>query len=377
MVEIIFWAFLFFILYAYFGYPLILLVLSIFKSHKVVKEKITPSVSFIITAHNEEKRIGKKIENTLEQDYPKEKFEIIVASDCSTDDTDAIVLSFKDQAVRLVRVNERKGKEHAQKHAVEQASGEILIFSDVATRLDPNGVKNIVMNFADLTVGCVSSVDQVMDQSKRVRGESIYIKYEMFIRELESRVNTLVGLSGSFFAARKTVCQNWAVDLQSDFNTLINARKIGLRGVCDRQSVGYYSNISDERHEFDRKVRTVVRGISVLMRNLGMLNPFQYGLFSWQLFSHKLCRWLVPFAMILVFMSNLILAFGSNFYLILFILQLLFYFFALQSRRTSLLNKSKILKIPFFFVQVNLSILNAWYRYFRGERMVTWTPSQR
>ena len=199
----------------------------------------------------------------------------------------------------------------------------------------------------------------------------------MFLRKLESRVNTLVGLSGSFFAARKTVCRNWAADLQSDFNTLINAKKMGLRGVSDPQSVGYYSNISDERHEFDRKVRTVVRGISVLMRNLGMLNPFRFGLFSWQLFSHKLCRWLVPFAMILVFVSNFILAFGSFFYLMLFILQLSFYFFALQSGRTSLLNKSKILKVPSFFVQVNLSILNAWYRYLRGERMVTWTPSRR
>jgi cellulose synthase/poly-beta-1,6-N-acetylglucosamine synthase-like glycosyltransferase len=377
MTAVIFWASLLFIVYAYFGYPLLLLIVSRFKTHPISKSNITPFVSFIITAHNEETRIQEKIENTLSQDYPWGQLEIIVASDCSRDGTDTIVRSFTAQGVKLVRVDERRGKEHAQKHAVEKASGQILVFSDVATRLDINGVRNIVKSFADPTVGCVSSVDKFMDLGGTMSGEELYIRYEMFLRNLESKVNTLVSLSGSFFAARKEVCEHWAADLQSDFNTLINAIRMGLRGVLDCDSVGYYKNISNEKHEFDRKVRTVVRGISVLMSNLGTLNPFRFGLFSWQLLSHKLCRWLVPFAMILVFVSNFILAFGSFFYFILLIFQFAFYFFALRAGSKSLLKTSRILKIPSFFVQVNLSILNAWYRYLRGERMLMWTPSQR
>src|SRR5207244_12408799 len=127
--------------------------------------------------------------------------------------------------------------------------------------------------------------------------------YEMCLRTLETRVTSRVGLSGSFFAARREVCRKWAADRQSDFNTLRNAVDMGLRGVLEPDSAGYYRNIVDDRREFQRKVRTVVRGISVLAANVRMLNPVRYGLFSWQLLSHKVCRWLVPFAMFVACLS--------------------------------------------------------------------------
>ncbi len=375
--QSVFWSSIAFILYAYFGYPLLLLALSLFRSRPVKKGDITPSVSFIVTAYNEEDRIKAKIENTFEQDYPEDKLEIIVASDCSTDRTDEIVKSFRHRGVRLVRAAERKGKENAQKHAVDAASGEILVFSDAAAILQPDGISKVVKNFNDPTVGCVSSTDKFIDRDGKLSGEGAYVRYEMFLRSLESRVNTLVGLSGSFFAARKEVCRNWAADLQSDFNTLLNSVKSGLRGVSDTESVGFYKNILHEQKEFDRKVRTVVRGISVFMRSLPLLNIFKYGLLSWQLASHKLCRWLVPFTMILAFVSNALIITYSTFYLYAFILQAAFYTIAFGGAWTDIFSKRNILKIPSFFVLVNLSILNAWLRYARGDRMVSWTPSKR
>lgn len=375
MIEILFWSSLLFIIYAYFGYPLILMAISLFRNHSVKKGDITPLVSFVITAYNEEKRIQEKIENTLKQDYPKDKLEIIVASDSSTDMTDEIVKSYQHQGIKLVRSPERKGKENAQKYAVEAASGAILVFSDVATILQTDGVSNIVKNFNDSTVGCVSSVDKFIDTDGKISGEGAYVKYEMFLRELETKVNTLVGLSGSFFAARKEVCLNWSVDLQSDFNTLLNSIKTGLRGISDTESIGYYRNISDEKKEFERKVRTVLRGISVFMKSLPMLNTFRYGLFSWQLFSHKLCRWLVPFALIIAFFCNVLLISHSVFYLYIFVLQCIFYITAFLGIRTNL--RRNIFKIPSFFILVNLSILKAWYHYFKGNRIVSWTPSER
>ena len=384
--EFIFWFSICFIAYAYFGYPLILMAISLFRNHDVNKGNIAPKTSFIITAYNEEKRIKEKIENTLAQNYPKEKLEIIIASDCSNDRTDEIVKSYQAQGVKLVRAAERRGKENAQRYAVDTATGDILIFSDVATILKSDGVSNIVKNFNDPTVGCVSSEDRFIDPDGKISGEGAYVKYEMFLRNLETKVNTLVGLSGSFFAARKEVCKDWAADLQSDFNTLLNSVKRGLRGVSDSESIGYYKNIADEKKEFDRKVRTVVRGISVFMKSLPLLNPFKYGLFSWQLFSHKLCRWLVPFAMIIAFLSNLILildsfststlALTSNVYLYIFIIQIMFYTLAIIGICLRNL-KSNILKIPSFFIVVNLSILNAWYKYLRGERLIAWEPSKR
>ena len=375
--EWTFWGSLIFIFYAYAGYCLVLLAISCIRSRPVLAGDIQPTVSFVITAYNEEARIEEKIENTLQQQYPRERLEIVVASDCSSDRTDEIVRSYASSAVRLIRAPERRGKEAAQKVAVSQTSGEVLVFSDVATTLPPQGIANIVKSFHDPTVGCVSSVDQFVDAEGNLSGEGAYVKYEMLLRRLETKVNTLVGLSGSFFAARRTVCTPWADDLQSDFNTLLNSMKAGLRGVSDSQSVGYYRNLTDEKKEYQRKVRTVLRGIAVLMRSLPMLNPFRYGMFAWQLFSHKLCRWLVPFAMIGALVSNLVLATQSAWYRVLLVGQGIFYVLAAAYAGCHWMPKSNLFRLPSFFVLVNLSILDAWMRYVRGDRVFRWEPSKR
>ncbi|MGB3398211.1 MAG: glycosyltransferase family 2 protein [Nitrospira sp.] len=375
--EWMFWGSIVFIVYAYAGYLLALVVLSCFRNRPVLAGDIQPMVSFVITAYNEEARIREKIENSLQQQYPRERLDIVVASDCSSDRTEEIVRSYATSGVRLVRAQERRGKEAAQKLAVSQTSGEILVFSDVATTLPPYGIANIVKSFNDPTVGCVSSVDQFVDAQGNLSGEGAYVKYEMLLRQLETKVNTLVGLSGSFFAARRTVCSPWADDLQSDFNTLLNSMKTGLRGVSDPRSVGYYKNLTDEKKEYQRKVRTVLRGIAVLMRSLPMLNPFRYGIFAWQLFSHKLCRWLVPFAMIGALVSNSVLAIDSVPYRVLLLAHVLFYMIAVAYAGCSWMPKSNVFRLPSFFVVVNLSILDAWMRYFRGDRVFRWEPSKR
>ena len=385
--ELLFWMSTFMIFYAYLGYLLCLFVISLFKktntlstSKTINPDSIFPRVSFIITAYNEEDRIKEKIEGSLLQDYPKDRLEIIVASDCSNDMTDEIVLSYEGK-VKLVRAPERKGKENAQKYAVEAATGEIFVFSDVATILKPDGISNIVKNFNDPSIGCVSSEDRFIDADGTISGEGAYVKYEMFLRKFESRVNTLVGLSGSFFAARREVCKNWSNELQSDFNTLLNSIRLGLRGISDSQSIGYYKNIADGKKEYNRKVRTVLRGISVMMKNLSLLNPFKYGLFGWQLFSHKICRWLVPYFLIFLFISNLFIMFSSIFYFFTFVLQVTFYILAYKYHRHSKAKhqdpSGNLIKIPYFFVTVNLSILVAWWKYIKGERATFWEPSKR
>jgi len=374
---IVFWCSVGFVFYAYLGYPLLLWIVSLFRNKTVRKASIIPVTSFIIAVHNEEDRIREKIENTLGQTYPKQKIEIIVASDCSTDRTDEIVRSYSSAGVKFVNVTERKGKEYVQKMAIGSTVGEILVFSDVATLLTPEALANIVKNFNDPSVGCVSSVDVFIDRGSEISGEGAYVRYEMLVRSLESRVNSLVGLSGSFFAARRQVCEHWATDLQSDFNTVLNTVKLGMRGVCDPDCAGYYRNIGNENREFDRKVRTVLRGITVLMKSRSMLNPYRYGLFAWQLFSHKVCRWTVPFAMVLAFVSNIILIPLSLFYFSTGVLQLLFYFIATVSITCNLPVLKSAFRLPSYLLLVNLSMLSAWFCYLRGQRVVAWTPSQR
>ena len=372
----LFWGAIISIAYVYFGYPAILFLLSLRQGHEAKPNKgYSPAVTLIITAQNEAKRIRKKLENTLEIEYPEHKLEVIVASDASTDATDDIVRMYASKGIRLVRAPERRGKEFAQKCALKQATGEIIVFSDVATILERDGISRIVSNFADPSVGCVSSEDRFIDEQGHISGEGAYVQYEMWLRSIETRVNSVVGLSGSFFAARKDMCSNWPSDIPSDFNTLLNSIRSGYRGISDSRSVGIYTNIKDQSREFERKVRTITRGISALMANKGLLSPFRYGLFSWQLISHKLLRWLVPWLLVIAICANVFLAVRRGIYQLILVPHVLFY--VLGCFGPSLAESKIIVRLPYFFIQFNRAIAVAWVSYLRGERFITWMPSNR
>lgn len=377
--KFLFWFSLLFIIYTYLGYPLLLLILSHLRKRDVLKGDILPKVSFIIAAYNEERQIKDKIENTLAIDYPRDKFEIIIVSDASTDKTDSIIKSYVPCGIKFVRLSERRGKETAQKQGIDISTGDILVFSDVATILRPDAVLNIVKNFQDPSVGCVSSTDRILSEGKAASGESLYVRYEMFLRKLESKCYSLVGLSGSFFAARREVCPPWSIDCDSDFYVVLNSIKKGFRGVLDLSSIGYYKSTSDGRKEYRRKLRTIVRGIHTFFKNISLLNLFKYKFFSLQLFSHKLCRWLVPFSMIALFVSNLYISSNTEniFYNYSFMGQCIFYITGLVSMKLKKFSSFYIFKIPSFFIMVNLSVLNAWLLYLKGRRIMYWEPTDR
>lgn len=376
--EIAFAVLVFLGAYSYLIYPLILRALLVFVGRRPVSDPgYAPSVTFIITAHNEESSIGEKIENTLALDYPRDRIEILVASDGSTDRTDEIVSEYMDRRVRLIRVEERKGKENAQRRAIGDASGEILVFSDVATRLDPDGVSKIVRGFADPSVGCVSSEDRVIGPDGKVESEGVYVRYEMMLRRLESAVHSVVGLSGSFFAARAEICRNWAPNVPSDFNTVALAARAGLRGISDPDAVGYYGAVKEPSREFNRKVRTVLRGMAALFANRDLINPFRRPLFAFMMVSHKILRWLVPFFLVAAFIVSATGVPRSGFLTGMFIVQALVYLAALSGIVSGRANKILPIRIAAFFVLVNAAIVVAWANFLIGRRMMTWTPSKR
>jgi len=377
VIKILFVGSIVLIFFSYFGYPFSLWFLGIFKNKGVRKAPFFPDVTMIITAYNEEKNIKEKLDNTLALEYPRGKLQILVASDGSTDRTNPIVREYEKNGVELLAIEERRGKENAQKEAVKRARGTVLVFTDVATQLDPEGLKEIVFNFADPSVGCVSSEDRLIGKDGNPSGERFYVRYEMWLRRLESKVNSLVGLSGSFFAARKAVCGDFSEKMQSDFRTVLNSIKVGLRGVSDPKAIGYYLDVGDEKREFDRKVRTVLRGLTVFFGHLEFLNVFRYGMFSYQYFCHKLLRWLVPLMLALVFFSNLFLAWKAFSFLILFIGQIGFYGLGIWGWKIKGTQSKILLKVPVYFLTVNASILVAWWRYLKGQRTVIWTPSER
>jgi cellulose synthase/poly-beta-1,6-N-acetylglucosamine synthase-like glycosyltransferase len=375
--QIIFWLSLALILWTYLGYGLFLKMLSSHRPQPNYKPDYYPSVSMIITAHNEESRIAEKIENCLRLDYPKELLEIIVVSDGSTDRTTEIMSGYTSSGIILLAIPERHGKHAGQGRGIEIARGEIIVLTDATTFLENDGIKKIVRSFADPQIGCVSGLDKIINDGTFSSGEGFYVQYLMKIREWESRLNSLIGISGCFCAVRKNLCNHWNGLLSSDFYLPVMSYMRGFRSVLDQEALGYYRVIDDHKREFHRKVRTLVHGVDVLFHLKEALNPFRYGLFSLQILSHKLIRWLVPFFMIFLFLSNLLLVGSNLLYSIAFVLQLIFYFAVLFSFLVKRLQKFVIFKMTYFFFLANLSIIVAWYEYMAGRRYVWWEPTKR
>jgi cellulose synthase/poly-beta-1,6-N-acetylglucosamine synthase-like glycosyltransferase len=383
MLTALFWLLVILSIYSYFLYPLLLKTLTLLPI-KTGALKKTPrifgnslSISLIITAHNEENRIRAKLENSLKINFDKDCLEIIVASDNSEDTTDNIVDEYQDQGIKLVRANERLGKENAQRCAIEVATGDIIVFSDVATEIPEDALMNIAHYFNDPNIGAVSSEDRFINSQGTIAGEGAYVKYEMWLRQQESNLAGIVGLSGSFFAARKDVCQTWDIHSPSDFNTALNCAQLGYRAVTAPDVLGYYQDLKDSSKEYARKIRTVIRGMTALQRHPEVLNPFKYGLFSFQVISHKLMRWLVPWLLIALLIVNLMLFQSGGIYIAALILQGIFYGIALSAHyKESLLNISQV-KLIYFFVQVNLALFDASCQFLAGKRMSIWQPSAR
>jgi len=376
MLEIVCWISLFGAVYSYFIYPLILLALPKKQLNTHTGDAL-PFVTLIITAHNEESRIQSKLENTLAIDYPAELREVLVASDGSTDNTNQIAESFTDRGVKLVHVQERKGKENAQLAAINAAQGELLVFSDVATQIPPEALRNLVEIFTDSRVGAISSEDRFITDEGEVAGEGAYVKYEMWLRSLESQVYSLVGLSGSFFAARRQVCEGWDISVPSDFSTALNCVSKGFIAVSAPNVLGYYPNLKDDSKEYQRKLRTVIRGMAAIVKKPVVLNPFKLGFFAIEVFSHKIMRWLVPWFMLTLLISSLLVFRHNSFFQIVLVGQLLFYLIAILGFISPSLRNHSLFKLPFFFLQVNFAIADAGLRFLRGKRITMWEPSKR
>lgn len=365
--------------YSYFLYPIILRLIPARRSVELAPAppEALPLMSLIITAHNEDLRIRAKLENTLAILFPSDMLEVIVASDCSSDDTDNIVLSFADQRVRLVRADVRKGKEYAQLCAIRAARGDILIFSDVATHIESGALYRLAGHFESTEIGAISSEDRFVSQDGSVVGEGAYVKYEMWLRRLESGRAGLVGMSGSFFAARREVCEEWDITVPSDFNTALNCAKQGLVAITCPEVVGIYQDVKAPALEYRRKMRTVIRGMAAITRHPQVLNPLRMGLFAFQVWSHKLMRWGVPWFMLGFFVATMALVGEHWVFDLALLMQVLFYGVVMLGYFSSRLRSITIVKIPFFFVQVNIAIAHATLQFLAGKRITVWEPSKR
>ncbi len=365
------------IAYGYFGYPVILSFLP--TRRKGVSSLPAPkSFSVIIAARNEEAVIAERIENILCASVPAgATVEYIVCSDASDDRTHEIVSGYASRGVRLVVSPERKGKEFAQALAVEASTSEILVFTDSKVKTQSDILLKLSEHFRDPEVGGVSSIDQVEAPPGGGSGEGMYVQYEMWLRELESGFNTLVGLSGSCFAVRKEAAQNMRHDIPSDFALLIEIIRQNKIGVMAEDVVCTYRAVKTEEQEFNRKVRTVLRGISTLLSAKEVLDFSKFGIFSWQIASHKLGRWLVPWFLIIGTLGAFLLSSSSTWWALVSVGLLIFYGLAAYAFFHKPARNEVLYKIPLFFLVTNAAILVAWIKYFQGGKTVVWNPSVR
>jgi cellulose synthase/poly-beta-1,6-N-acetylglucosamine synthase-like glycosyltransferase len=369
------WVSISLVMYTYLGYPLVLWVLGKLRSRDVGKREIFPTVTIVIAARNEADKIRQKLEHTLALAYPTERLEVLVASDASDDGTDEIAKEYAGRGVTVVRAPQRNGKEYVQGLAVAAATGDIVVFTDAATVLEPDTLRNLVQNFADPTIGAVSTEDFLVDSAGNPTAEGVYVKYEMWVRRLESRFHSLVGLSGSCFAIRRELCRPWPANLASDFRAALQTARAGYRSITDPSVRGRFVAVMSTNAEMRRKIRTFLRGITVLMNNLDLLNPLRHGRFAFQLASHKLLRFLAPLLLLTALGASGLA--GTTTLHTLFWLQVVFYLWAYVSGMVPRLQQYRLVRVAHFFTMVQCAMLVAWVKYARGQQQVTWEPSRR
>jgi cellulose synthase/poly-beta-1,6-N-acetylglucosamine synthase-like glycosyltransferase len=374
--KILFCVSMFLVVYTYLGYPFVLWAFAKLRSRTVLRKEISPPVSIIIAARNEADKIRQKIEHTLALAYPKERLEVIVASDASDDGTDEIVKEYAARGVRLVRASQRSGKEYVQGLAVALANGDVIVFTDAATILEPDALPRLIQNFSDPTVGAVSTEDVIVDALGNPTAEGLYVKYEMWVRRLESRFHSLVGLSGSCFAIRKELCSDWSATLASDFTGALRAARRGYRSIADPSARGRFVAVTSAGAEVRRKIRTFLRGITVLMANLDLLNPSRYGRFAFELASHKLLRFFAPFLLLTALITSGLFK-GDPLFNAFFWMQSALYLLGCVGGIFRPLQRQRIVRVTYYFTMVQWAMLIAWAKYALGRQQVTWEPSKR
>ena len=364
--------------YTYAGYPLLLVALSRLRGRGVARrEEFEPTVTVIITAYNEERDLRAKLENTLALDYPEAKLEVIVASDCSGDRTDEIARSFAGRGVRLHRQAARLGKTAAQNAAVELARGDVLLFSDATTLYRPDVLRRMMPDFADASVGCVAGRLVYVDPARTDVGSGArsYWGYETLLKTHESRVRSLIGVSGCLYAVRRAAYVPLYHEACSDFIIATKMVEQGLRAVYEPSAV--CTEETNRRHdeELRMRVRVITQTFTDLWRHRHMLNPLRAGFYAVELLSHKVCRYLVPLFLLMTLVGSLALAGVHWFYLSAAGAQVAFYALAAAGFALGRAGvRSRLLALPQYFVLANLASVLALFKFARGERYARWEP---
>ena len=384
ILVIIFWGSIFLLIYPYLVYPVILnLATKLFSKNGPLKRYVDdwPSVSIIISAHDEDKVIDEKLQNTVGLHYPSDEFEIIVVSDASQDNTDKIVHQWagRNKHIRLLRQDARRGKSAGLNRGVEAANGEIIIFSDANAMYEKNAVVELVKYFANPDIGYVmgAALYNTVKDSDAAESEGLYWRYEVYLKKLESEFYSVVGGDGAIYAVRRELF--WNLD-DDDINDLVNPLQIvskGYRGFFNLDAICYEAPAGEFGKEFSRKRRIVNRSWRAILKHINRFHLVRHYKFLFELVSHKIIRWFSLFILAAVVVSNVLLVIFSQsvvFTVVLMViifsivLAIVGYFFD-RTRKPM----PKLIYISYYFYLVNLAATLGIYDNFRGRKYVYWS----
>jgi len=375
--KLLFFFSLVMLLYIYVGYPLALTLLARWRRRPVRKGAFEPQVTILIAAYNEEKAIAATLSNKLALDYPSEKLEILVVSDGSTDRTDAIVASFAHRSVRLIRQEPREGKTAALNRAVVAAKGEILVFSDANSQYAPHALRYLMENFADPRVGYVTGKMVYTNSDGTMTGDgcSAYMRYENRLRAAETDLGSVVGVDGGIDAVRRGLYRPMNADQLPDFILPLRVVEQGARAVYEPRALLWEEALEDASDEYRMRVRVSLRAFWALRDMRQMLTWKSDPLFCWQLWSHKVLRYLAFVFLVGAFVGNIAVWHAGLGYRLFFVLQLVAYLGVAISKGLETFGvRFRPLGFVHYFVLVNLAAAQAFIKFLLGRKQVVWTP---
>jgi cellulose synthase/poly-beta-1,6-N-acetylglucosamine synthase-like glycosyltransferase len=383
---VIFWLGILTVGYTYVGYGMIIYILSKLKRRSspvtIQNDSELPVVTLLVAAYNEEAYILDKIHNTLALDYPKNKLKLFFVTDGSNDRTPEIIRNFPE--IEVFHSPERRGKIHAVNRVMKHVSTPIVVFCDANTALNPEALKLIVRHYQDPTVGGVAGEKRILSKDRdnaSGSGEGLYWKYESFLKKKDAEVHSIVGAAGELFSIRTALFEEPAENmLIEDFYLSLRIAAKGYRFAYEPDAFASETASASVEEEWKRKVRISAGGFQAMYKLSYLLNPFRYGILTFQYVSHRVLRWtLAPLFLPLILLSSVYLAIqGLGFYQMMFVAQVAFYLlaalgYALRDRKIGI----KGFFVPYYFVVMNLSVYAGLVRLLRGRQSVVWEKAKR
>lgn len=379
--EILFWGCLGLTAYTYFGYPLVLSLWAGFKRAdaggpiEAGAELGRPRVSLIIPAYNEERVIARKIQNSLELDYPSDRLEIVVVSDGSSDATERAAREAAGERIRLVFREDHQGKTACLNAVLPGLTGQIVVFTDANAFFLRDALTRLVSHFRNPSVGCVMGELQYRNEGSlnAVLGEGLYWRYENFIKERESRLGSTIVGNGAIYALRRSLCLPLPLEVEADVANPLLALRAGYRVIFDRGARCWERAAGTVREEFGRKTRIITNQLATYLYGFRQLAPLPAGAL-FQIFSHKLLRWLVPFFLGGIALANAAASDGSLAWGWGLGMQGAFYSMALAGWALEARGRAvpKPLFVPYYFCAVNAASVKGMLDFVLGRRRVVW-----